>query len=218
MPLTGQFQLPIEYELTAVFLFAVTGALLAIEERYDYVGVFVLALLSAVGGGLVRDVCFLPQGPPLLLKDERYLYVVASASVFCLIFGTHLNRFRLVFLLVDALGLGIYAVVGTERALDFGLHTAPAAFVGLANAIGGGVLRDTLTRKETLLFRPGEFYIFAAAIGLAVFLGLREWTQVPGQQAALWSIATTFLIRLASVSFNWQTRAATPLLGRIDAR
>ena len=90
-----------------------------------------------------------------------------------MIFGTHLNRFRLVFLLVDALGLGIYAVVGTERALDFGLQAVPAAFVGLASAVGGGVLRDTLTRKETLLFRPGEFYILAAAVGLAVFLGLR---------------------------------------------
>ena len=218
MPVTAQFQLPIQFELAAVFLFAMTGALLAIEQRYDYVGVFVLALISAVGGGLVRDAFFLPQGPPLVLKDARYMYAVAAAALICLIFGTHLNRFRQVFLLVDALGLGIYAVVGTERALGFGLEALPAAFVGLASAVGGGVLRDTLTRKETLLFRPGEFYILAAAVGLAVFLLLPEWTDVPAGQAALWSIATTFLLRLASVSFNWQTRPATPLLGRIDAR
>jgi uncharacterized membrane protein YeiH len=215
MPGTAYFELPIGFELAAVFLFAMTGALLAIEERYDFVGVFVLALLSAVGGGLVRDGFFLPQGLPLVLKDERYLYAVVLAASLCLVFGTHLNRFRQVFLLVDALGLGIYAVVGTERALDFGLKALPAAFVGLASAVGGGVLRDVLTRKETLLFKPGEFYVFAAAVGLAVFLGLRQWTQLPAQDAALWSIATTFLIRLASVSFKWQTKAATPVFGRI---
>jgi uncharacterized membrane protein YeiH len=213
MPNADQFLLPIGFELTAVFLMAVTGALLAIENRYDIVGVFVLALLSAVGGGVVRDVFFLPQGPPLVLLDERYLYVVALATVVCLIGGAHLNRLRQVFLLADALGLGIYAVVGTQRALDFGLHFVPAGFVGLANAIGGGVLRDLLTGKETLLFRPGEFYILAAVVGTIVFLALLLLMSVSAQESATWSIGTTFLLRLAAVTFNWKTRAARPLLG-----
>jgi uncharacterized membrane protein YeiH len=202
------------FELAAVFLFAMTGALLAIENRYDVVGVFVLALLSAVGGGLVRDGWLLPLGPPLVLQDQRYLYAVSLAAVLCLILGTHLNRFKQVFLLVDALGLGIYAVVGTQRGLDFGLNVLPAACVGLANAIGGGVLRDVLTGKETLLFKPGEFYILAAAMGTMVFLGLIYLWPLPAPQAAVCSIVTTFLLRLAAVSYNWQTTAAKPLLGR----
>jgi uncharacterized membrane protein YeiH len=214
MTITGQFNLPMGFEFTAVFLFAVTGGLLAIEQRYDFVGVFVLALLSAVGGGLVRDVFFLPQGPPLLLEDERYLYVVAGATALCLIFGTHLNRFRVVFLLVDALGLATYAVVGTQRALDFGLNAAPSALVGVANAVGGVVLRDVLTRKETLLLQPGQFYVLAATVGTAVFVGLAVWMRSPATTAALWSIATTFVIRLAAVAFNWTTKAARPLFGR----
>ena len=214
MPGTADhFQLPMTFELTAVFLFAVTGALLAIEQRYDLVGVFVLALLSAVGGGLVRDVFFLPQGPPLVLRDERYLYVVALATIVCLIAGAHLNRFSKVFLLIDALGLGIYAVVGTQRALDFGLHFVPAGFVGLANAVGGSVLRDLLTGKETLLFRPGEFYVLAAALGAAMFLALLLLMSVSAQESASWSIATTFLLRFAAVTFNWKTKAARSLLG-----
>jgi uncharacterized membrane protein YeiH len=213
--ITGQFHLPIGFELAAVFLFAMSGALLAIENRYDVVGVFVLALLSAVGGGLVRDGVLLPQGPPLVLQDQRYLYAVSAAALLCLIVGTHLSRFRQVFLLVDALGLGIYAVVGTQRALDFGFHFLPAAFVGLANAVGGGVLRDVLTGKETLLFKPGEFYILAAAAGTAVFLGFIYLWPLPAPEAAGWSIVTTFLFRLAAVSFHWQTSAATPLLGRV---
>ena len=211
------FELPFGFELAAVFLFAITGALLAIEQRYDFVGVFLLALISAVGGGLVRDGFFLPPGPPLVLQDERYLYAVSLAVLFCLVFGDHLNRFRLVFLLVDALGLGIYGVVGAQRALGFGLQPLPAAFVGLASAVGGGVLRDVLTRKETLLFKPGEFYILAAAIGMAVFLGLIQSHQLPPSRAALWSIGATMLLRLAALWFNWQTKAATPLLGRSSA-
>ena len=213
MPITGQFHLPIGFELTAVFLFAMSGALLAINNRYDIVGVFVLALVTAVGGGLVRDLFFLSQGPPLVLQEERYFDVVALAAVLCLILGTHVSRFRLVFLLVDALGLGIYAVVGTQRALDFGLQAFPAAFVGLANAAGGSVLRDVLTQKETLLFQPGEFYVLAAAAGISVFIGLAYWGRMPAQDAAFWSIGTTFLLRMAAVSFNWKTSAARPLLG-----
>ena len=214
MPLTGQFNVPIGLELAAVFLLAITGALLAIEERYDVIGVFVLALLAAVGGGLMRDALFLPKGPPLALQDPRYLYVVALATLLCLVFGTHLKRFRLIFLLADSLGLAIYAVVGAQRALAFGLPLVAAAFVGLANAIGGGVLRDLLTRKEVLLLNPGEFYVLAAAAGTAVFLGSTHFGGLRAADAALWSIGTTFAIRLAAVSFNWRTRAAKPLLGR----
>jgi uncharacterized membrane protein YeiH len=202
------------FELTAVFLFAVTGALRAIENQCDFVGVFVLALIAAIGGGLVRDGFFLPEGVPLVLRDARYMYVIAAATLLCLIVGSHLNRLRWVFLLVDALGLGIYAVVGTQRSLDFGLPLLSAGFVGLANAIGGGVLRDVLMGKETLLFKPGEFYILAAATGTAVFLTLIVWAGMTAREAAWWSIATTFVIRVAAVSFNWQTRAARPLLER----
>jgi uncharacterized membrane protein YeiH len=212
MPLTGQFNVPIELELTAVFFLAITGALLAIEERYDIVGVFVLALLTAVGGGLMRDILLLQKGTPLALQDARYLYVIALATLLCLIVGTHLNRLRLVFLLADALGLGMFAVVGAQRALGSGLPLAAAAFVGLANAVGGGVLRDLLTRKDVLLLKPGEFYVLAAVAGTVVFLGLAHIAGLRAADAALWSIGTTVVVRLAAVSFNWSTTAATPLL------
>lgn len=206
-------QLPMRFELTAVFLFAVTGALLAIQKRYDFVGVFVLALLSAIGGGLVRDSFFLQQGEPQFLRDERYLYVVALATLVCLLVGGFLNRFRSVFLVIDALGLGIYAMVGTQRGLDAGLHFIPSGLIGMANAVGGGILRDVLTGQETLLFKPGQFYMLAAAGGIAAFIALRTWSAALQTEAAWASILITFLIRLAAIAFNWKTRAARPLLG-----
>jgi uncharacterized membrane protein YeiH len=208
------FQLPLNFEMAAVFLFAVTGALLAIEKRYDVVGVFVLASLSAVGGGLVRDSFFLQRGAPLVLQDERYIYMISFATLLCLVVGSQLNRFRVIFLLADALGLGTYAVVGTEHALAAGLPVVPAALVGLANAVGGGVLRDVLTGQQALLLQPGEFYVLAAAVGTHVFLGLRLWAGMPSTEAALWAIGTTFVIRIAAITFNWRTRPVQPLLGR----
>jgi uncharacterized membrane protein YeiH len=214
MPGGTPFQLSISFEIAAVFMFAITGALAGIERRYDIVGVFVVAVITATGGGLLRDSAFLGQGVPAVLQDANYLYAVALATAVCLIAGTHLTRFRLVFLLIDALGLGIYAVVGTQRSLGVGLPAAAAACVGLVNAVGGGVLRDVLTGRETLLVRPGEFYVVAAAIGIAVFLAMLSWAGVPATEAAYWSIATTFLIRVAAVRFNWKTSEARPLLER----
>lgn len=215
MPGGAPFQLPITFEIAAVFLFAITGALAGIERRYDVVGVFVVALISATGGGLLRDSVLLSQGSvPLVLQNADYLYAVALATIVCLIAGTHLTRFKIIFLLVDAVGLGIYAVVGTQRALGIGLPAAAAACVGIANAVGGGVLRDVLTGRETLLFRPGEFYVVASAIGTAIFLAALFWAELPATDAAYWSIATTFLVRVAAVRFNWKTREVRPLLER----
>jgi uncharacterized membrane protein YeiH len=214
MPGGAPFQLPISFEVAAVFMFGITGALAGIERRYDVVGVFVIALISATGGGLLRDSVFLAQGIPQVLQNADYLYAVALATVVCLIGGNHLTRFRIIFLLVDAAGLGIYAVVGTQRALGAGLPVAAAACVGLVNAVGGGVLRDVLTGRETLLIKPGEFYVMAAAIGTAVFLSLLLWLHLPATDAAWWSIAATFLIRVAAVRFNWKTREVRPLLDR----
>lgn len=214
MPTADQFLLPMRFELTAVFLFAVTGALLAIEKRYDFVGVFVLALLSATGGGLLRDAVFIQRGVPQALQDPRYLYVVGLATIICLIVGGLLNRLRVVFLIADALGLGIYAVVGCQRATEAGLHFLPAAFIGIANAIGGGILRDVLTGREALIFKPGEFYVLAAGIGTTVFVALILTGTLHAREAAFWSIGTTFAIRMASIRFNWQTKAVTPLMDR----
>jgi uncharacterized membrane protein YeiH len=213
LPIAGEFHLPIGFELTGVFLLAVTGALLAIKERYDVVGVFVLAMVAGIGGGLVRD-GLLAHGPPLALQDARYLYVICAATVLCLVFGLGLRGLGLVFLLVDALGLAVYAIVGTQRALSFGLPPVAAGFIGLANAIGGGLIRDVLTGKETLLFRPGGFYVVAAASGTAVFLGLVVGLAMPASRAALASIAVTFGLRVAAIWFDWRTVEARPLLGR----
>jgi uncharacterized membrane protein YeiH len=211
--LNSQFRLPIGFELTAVFLFAVTGALLAIDRRYDIVGVFVMAFVAAIGGGLIRDGLFIQKGPPLVLTDARLLYAIVAATLLSLVFGHYLKRLNRLFLLVDALGLGTYAMVGTQRALIAGLPVASAVIVGIANGVGGGVLRDVLTGEETLLFRPGQLYILAALAGVLVFVGLAVGMKAPAPTAALAGIAVTFVARVAAIRFGITTSPARPLLG-----
>jgi uncharacterized membrane protein YeiH len=210
--LIGQFTLPLAFDLAATFLFAVTGALTAMRKGYDFIGVFFLALVTGIGGGLLRDGVFLQQVPAVL--GSHYLLVVVVATVIGLLFGHSLNRLALVFLLVDSLGLGIYTVFGTQKALNAGLDWVPALLIGVINAVGGGVMRDLMSREDPLIFRPGEFYAAAALAGGAVFAALALGLGITAQPAALAGIAITVLVRVASVRFGWRTPAARALIGR----
>ncbi|MBI3444523.1 MAG: TRIC cation channel family protein [Magnetospirillum sp.] len=212
--LIGQFTLPLAFDLAATFFFAITGALTAMRKEYDLVGVFFLALVTGLGGGLLRDGVFLQLVPAVLTSP--YLLTVLAAMALGLVFGEALNRLALAFLLVDALGLGLYAVVGVQKTLSAGLDWVPALLVGIINAIGGGLLRDLITRQDPLVFRPGEFYAAAAMAGGAAFLILALPLGVAAQPAALGGIAVTILVRLASVHFGWRTPTARALIRRRD--
>ena len=210
--LIGQFTLPLAFDLAATFFFAITGALTAMRKGYDVVGVFFLALVTGLGGGLLRDGLFLQQVPVVL--HSPYLATIAVAVAISLVFGEALNRLSLAFLVVDALGLGIYAVVGAQKALNAGLDWVPALLIGIINAVGGGLLRDLITHDEPLVFRPGEFYAAAALVGGSAFLVLALPVGLAAQPAALAGIAVTVLVRLASVHFGWRTVTARALIRR----
>lgn len=203
--LEHQFLLPVYFDLGATFLYALTGALVAIRRRYDIVGLFVLALVSGVGGGLIRDGIFIQNGPPLAMKDERYLYVVIAGCLVAALFSHRMDRLQKGFLLADALGLGAYAVVGVERSLNAGLSVVAAIMVGVVNASGGGLLRDVLVREEPLLFKPGQLYVLAALLGSVLFTALILRFKQPVETAALMAVGGTFICRLLSIIFNWTT-------------
>jgi uncharacterized membrane protein YeiH len=205
--LTGRFDLPIAFHLVATFLFAVTGALAGRHKRYDIVGVAVLALVTGVGGALLRDGLFLQQGPPAVVTDWRYLASVLAGTVVGAWFANHVHRLRLVLLMADALGLGIYAVVGAQASLDAGLPVLSAGLVGVTNAVGGGVLRDVLVREEPLVFKPGEFYALAALAGAAAFIGLAVELHVDATLSALVAILVAFATRVLSMLLGWRTGA-----------
>ena len=135
------FQLPVWFDLGATFAFALTGALAAIKRGYDVVGLLSLAIVTSLGGGLIRDGIFLQQGVTPLLTDPRYLYAIGAAALLGLVLGERVNRFHRLIAVVDALGLGAYACFGVQKALLVGLGPTAAVFVGVINAVGGGLLR-----------------------------------------------------------------------------
>jgi uncharacterized membrane protein YeiH len=208
--LRGVFQLPAIFDLSAVFFFALTGVLAAIRRGYDFVGVFIMAFVTGVGGALIRDGLFIPQGPPAIVADGRYLIVVVLACLAGMAIGGFIERFQKTIAYVDALGLGAYAVVGVQKALIANMSIPAAIMIGTINAVGGGLLRDIIVRVEPLMLKPGQFYVLAALLGSGLFASLTAVTTLSASSCALIAIAATFLFRVLAIWFNFQTKAVRP--------
>src|SRR5215467_9594818 len=136
-------KVPLAVELAAVIIGALSGATHALARRADIVGTFVLALATGVGGGLLRDL-LIRVSPPVALSNVYYLPVVAAASVVAVIFAGSIARLVSALVVVDALLLGLWTVMGTEQALAHRLPVTSAVFVGTLTAVGGGAMRDVL--------------------------------------------------------------------------
>jgi uncharacterized membrane protein YeiH len=195
------------FDLLAVFMFASSGALEAIRKRYDFIGVLLLAFVSGLGGGLIRDAIFIQAGPPKAVTDPSYLFVILGAFFLSMLFHRKLGRLRRTTLIVDALGLGAYGVVGSQAALQAGLVPLAAILVGVFNACGAGIIRDVLIRQEPIIFKPGQFYAGAAILGCSMFVAMVSLIKLDNTLAAILSTLTVFIFRLLSVRYNWQTKA-----------
>ena len=205
--MTSTSFLPIEFELAATFLMAMTGVWAASRRGYDIVGAFTLAFVSGVGGGLLRDSIFLSQ-PPAVMQNPLYLLAVLAAVAVGVVFHRFAWRFERLVAYVDAMALAVYAVVGADKALVAGTAPLAAVLIGMTNAVGGGLLRDIFVREEPLLFKPGQFYVLAALGGCVLFVGLGYYG-LSVKQAATTGICTTLLLRLLAIRFNWKTSAVT---------
>jgi uncharacterized membrane protein YeiH len=200
------FLLPIWFDLTAVFLFALTGVWAATKRGYDVVGAFVLAFVTGVGGGLLRDGIFL-QEIPAVMRDGRFLWAVLAALVIGALAQRLAERFELLLAYVDALAIGVYAVYGANKSLVAGVSPEAAVLVGLCNAVGGGLLRDVVVREEPLLLKPGQLYFLATLVGCVGFVLMSHHYGVDVELAAYCAIAVTLVLRVAAIRFNWRTRA-----------
>jgi len=205
--MTSTSFLPIEFDLAATFLMAMTGVWAASRRGYDILGAVTLAFVSGVGGGLLRDSIFLSQ-PPAVMENPVYLLAVLAAVAVGVLFHRFAQRFERLVAYVDAIAMAVYAAVGADKALVTGTAPLAAVLIGMTNAVGGGLLRDILVREEPLLFKPGQFYVLAALGGCSLFVGLGYYG-LPVEQAATSGICTTLLLRLLAIRFNWKTLAVT---------
>lgn len=213
--LRSAFELPVLFDLGATFAFALTGALAGIKRGNDVVGVFALALVTGIGGGLIRDGLFLQGGITPLLTNPAYIQVVAAAAVAGMVFGSRMHHFSRVIAVVDALGLGAYAAFGVQKSLLAGLSAPAAVFVGTVNAVGGSILRDLLAREEPLVFKPGQFYLLTALAGAVTFVFCASMLGLTANQSAITAVTLTFIFRVLTIVFNWRTAPVSS--GRVFA-
>jgi len=153
--------------LAGTFVFGLSGGLAAVRARLDLFGVVVLAAVVGLAGGITRDV--LIGTPPATFRDWRYLAAAAAAGVVCFFAGRVLERAERSVMIFDALGLGLFAVTGATKALQFGLGPVPAILLGTITGVGGGMLRDVLLREVPTVLREG-LYAIPALLGATVLV------------------------------------------------
>jgi len=201
------FELPVAFSLIAHFTFGVTGALAGMRRGYDVIGVVFLALITAGGGGLIRDGLLVSKGPANILTDSYLLYVIVVAALLTLCFHHYAGRLGRTIAVIDGIGLGAFAVHGVQRSMEAGLSLPAVVVGGTLTAVGGGLLRDVLVRDEPLLFKPGQFYGLVAIGGCCLFLALLHFAWTTPKEAALITIALMFATRMLAIRFNWRTTA-----------
>jgi uncharacterized membrane protein YeiH len=156
-------------DLVGTFIFAISGAMAARENRLDLFGVLVLSFAAGNFGGITRDV-LIGATPPPAIRDWRYVGVSVAAGVLTFWFKPFISRLRSPVLILDAGGLGLFAVSGATKALAVGLGPVPAILLGMLTGIGGGMLRDILVSEIPSVLR-GELYAIAALAGASVVVG-----------------------------------------------
>jgi uncharacterized membrane protein YeiH len=194
--------LPVYVELAAVVTGALSGALHGLRKGADALGVLALSIATGVGGGILRDV-LVGQGPPAALKDARYLIVVGAASLLALLLGSLVARFGRVLALVDAVLLGLWVVMGLEKALAAGLPAVAAIFLGVITAVGGSVIRDLLSGERPSIVGPGELYESAALAAAVVYVALLRGLALPPWPAELGAVTTACALRLLAIRYRW---------------
>lgn len=193
-------------DLAGTFAFGLNGAFTALRTaKLDIVGVITLGMITALGGGIIRDV-MIDSLPPATFRDWRYLAVAAAGGLVAFVLGTRLSRVARSITVLDAAGLSLFAVTGASKALDFGLGALQAVILGAVTGVGGGTLRDVLVRQVPTVLRSG-LYAIPALIGAAITV-ITIRAGVYGIPAALAAAAACFSVRMLGVRFD--LNAPTP--------
>jgi uncharacterized membrane protein YeiH len=193
-------------DLAGIFVFAVTGGLVAVRKQFDIFGVLVLAGTTGLGGGFLRDV-LIDATPPAALADWRYLLVPVAAGLVTFVFHPAFGRLERLITVLDAAGLGLFCVTGALKALDFGLGPVPAALMGMVTGIGGGMARDLLAGRVPVVF-SSELYATPALLGATWAVLADGWGLSVGF-VALPGVVICFGLRILALRRNWHAPLPT---------
>ena len=209
-------RVPATVDLAAVVVGALTGGLLAAREGFAVSGVLLLAVSGGLGGGLIRDV--LLGELPVALTNTAYLPTVAITATVTFFFSGWLSRLTGLLVVLDAVTLGFFTVIGAQKAQLLGLPSASVVFIGTVTAVGGAVIRDVLLAQRADIIQPGPYNAVAAllgAIALTVLAGPAGLDPLP---VAVLVIVLVAALRVLSVWRGWEAPVAVDLPGRARSR
>ena len=187
-------------DLFGTVAFAITGAFKAIEKKFDIIGILVLATITGVAGGTIRDVIL--GRVPNSIADPTYVIVTIASGITIFFLYSRLKKHWNLFLKFDAIGLGVFTIIGATFAYNiFGLNFLAILLAGVLTAAGGGILRDIFVNQVPIVFVK-EFYLSASFIGIVIFSVILYFTNEL-YYATIAGIALTSSLRLIAMKYNW---------------
>jgi uncharacterized membrane protein YeiH len=187
-------------DIIGTVAFALSGALTAMSKKLDLFGVFIIAFVTAVGGGTLRDV-MIGETPVGWMLDLEYVYVICIAFALALVFRKKFERLRTSLFLFDTIGLGVFTLIGLEKGINVGLHPIVCIALGTMTACFGGVIRDILCAEIPVIFRK-EIYATICILGGIVFFILRKFN-LNNDVLYLISSLVIIIVRLMAVKLKW---------------
>ncbi|AMJ55363.1 MULTISPECIES: trimeric intracellular cation channel family protein [Stenotrophomonas] len=192
-------------DLIGTFVFALSGATMGVRRRLDIFGVLVLSFAAALAGGITRDL-LIGATPVAAISDWRYPAITLAAGIVTFFWAPLIERMQYPVRMFDAMGLALFAVAGTQKALAYGIDPPMAAALGMLTGIGGGIARDVLLAQVPLVLQA-ELYAVAALAGAAV-VAVGYWLGLPPLPCALVGAGLCFGLRMMAMHFGWHLPVA----------
>jgi len=184
--------------LLGVGVFAVSGALAAGRKKFDIFGVVVISVVTAIGGGTIRDV-LLDRNPVFWIADINYLAVASAAGLLTVLVVRRRPIPGRILVYADGLGLALFTISGTRIAESMGVSPGVCILMGCITGVAGGVIRDILSAEVPMLLRDRELYATASIAGAVMYLALLRWLEIPVPVAAVIGMFTVAIIRFSSI-------------------
>jgi uncharacterized membrane protein YeiH len=187
-------------DIIGTMAFALSGALTAMNKRLDPFGILIIAFVTAVGGGTLRDV-LIGRTPVGWMLNLNYVYVIFIGYILAILFRKRFDKLRKSLFLFDTIGLGVFTLIGLEKGISIGLHPIICTALGTMTACFGGVIRDILCNEIPVIFRK-EIYATICILGGIVFFMLKRGN-FPDELIQLVTSLVIIIVRLLVVKFNW---------------
>ncbi|WGH76479.1 trimeric intracellular cation channel family protein [Tenacibaculum tangerinum] len=186
-------------DIAGTFAFAISGALVAIRKKFDVFGVIIIAFVTAVGGGMMRDV-LINAHPINWIGDINYIWTILTAVVVTFLFRSKIAPLRKTMFLFDTIGISVFTLLGVQKGLNFNLHPFIALVMGMSSAVMGGVIRDVLTNEIPLIFHR-EIYASACLTGGVVYLLLHSLNI---NEDAVFVISASIIILVRTIAVQYK--------------